>query len=332
MDKQDVYQYSGHKFFSRSFTTVFSGSNFWYFLLACVIALIPIIGPFWTLGYFVRRGQKIAWGIRRESTSEDLSFTPCLKTGLMTFVLYFFTSIFLVLLGYLFRINNFTWTIWSIIGPIVGIVFVSIADIYALHYAIYNNVNAILSKRPFTEIKQEGNSFTNMNIAVFFISLIFSALNAYIFSFLLIKLGFDTVYFLDVLQNQDQLTALAKYIVVNFDTFMVFFFFLMCSGLAVTALHINAVGLWLMGTNVAEWKAYNDPELPRQLEEGERPHLNTSKEEVIVEGEMKDNDITSSEDEVVDTIESPGAEIQVIQKENPVEETIKDSDDTSEVK
>ncbi len=327
MEKQDVYQYSGHKFFSRSFTTVFSGSNFWYFLLACLIALIPIIGPLWTLGYFVRRGQKIAWGIRRDSSAEDLEFLPCLKIGFATCLLYLLTFLILGIFGRIFNDNSVLQVIWSIIGPIVGIVFISIADVYALHYAIYNDVNAIFTKRPFTEIKQEGNSFTNMNIAVFFISIIFGILNVFILATMVLKLGFDTVYFFDMWQNTEQIQALAKYILANFATFFIFILFLMTSSFAVTALHINATGLWLMGTNVAEWKSYNDPTLPRQLEEGERPKLKVAKEVVMAEGEMKDGDITSSKEEVIDTIESPGAEETIVKDENPLDDDTENHND-----
>ncbi len=331
MDKQDVYQYSGHKFFSRAFTTVFSGSNFWYFLLACLIALIPIIGPFWAFGYFIRRAQKIAWGINRESTSEDFDFVPCIKIGFATSLLYLVVFFLIKLLGDAFNGNGASF-FWVIIEFLIQVVLLSIADIFALHYAIYNNVSAIFTSRPFKEIKQGKDSFINMNIAVIFIVIIFAFVNAFIFLSVIAKVGIDTLYFTRIVSDPNTTLATAQYILANIGTFFFFILALIASTLAVKALHINAVGLWLMGSNVSEWNAYNDSSLPRPLNEGERPHLTVTEEEVMAEGKMEDGDITSAKEEVIETIHAPGAEEVIEETKNPLDDIKENSEDKSDDK
>ena len=325
MDKQDVYHYSGHKFFSRAFTSVFSGSNFWYFLLACLITLIPVIGPLWATGYFVRRAQKVSWGIKSQATSEDFDFVPCLKIGFAAFLLYLTVFIIMRILGNIFSPNGDS-VIWAIVAFILQVVLLSIADIYALHYAIYNNVSAIFTKRPFAEIKQDKDSFTNMNIAVIFIVIIFAFVDALIFFSFVAKIGFDATYLANVTTNPDVAFSTVQYILANVGTFFFFILAIVASTLAVKALQINAVGLWLMGSNVSEWKSYDDPTLPRQLDEGESPRLNVTEEVVMAEGEMKDGDITSAKEEVVDTVKAPGAEEVVEEIKKPLEEDKSDSD------
>ncbi len=326
MEHNGVYQYSSQGFFSRSFTTAFSGKNLWFFLLACAILLIPIIGPLWSLGYFIRRGQKIAWGIKAEPTSEDLQFVPCIKVGFATFLIYLVAGIILVILSKIFYNIPVISTIWTFLRPLVAIVLLTVCNVFALHYAIYDDISAIFTKRPFTEIKEMKSSFITMNIAVFFIELIFGVLNIILLASAFTKFGFDTLTLLDTSSIESRIPSIIYYIIANLGTLFILLLAVMTSSLAIRVCSINATSLWLMGSNVAEWGSYDDENLPRLLNDGESPRLNVVREEVVEKGEMDDDTISSVKEEKIETIESPGAEIVVEEKKDSPNEDSEQSD------
>ncbi len=277
MEQQNFYQYNSKGYFSRSFSTVFSGKNFSYFLLACLIFLIPVIGPLWTIGYFMRRAEKIAWGIKCDPSREDLDFVPCIKIGFATSLMYLAAGLLMYLLGKIFSGSNLLNAIWNIVAPLLGVFLFSTVNVYALQYVIYNDVNAIFTKRPLELIKEGSDSFISMNIAIFFIELIFGVLNFILMITVFAKVGLDTLLLLDTTSIESRAMPYIQYIFANLGTIVIFILFLMTSAIAVKSLHINAVGLWLMGSDVPAWRNYRDPFVPRRLADGQVP--NTEKYE-----------------------------------------------------
>ncbi len=312
MEHKDLYQYSGKGFFSRSFKTLFSGKNFKFFLLAYLIAFIPIVGAFWSLGYFYRRAQKIAWGINDEPTKADFAFGPCMKYGFAGGVIVAVFTVITIVINYIGGSIPLISYLWVFINPILYIIAIALANIYTLHFVIYNEIGAIFSLKPFKQVKDRSDSFISMNLAVFFFQVLLGVIGFFFVVIGFASVGLSTIALIGTTGVESRTSGLIYYIISNFGFLLVLSMLFGFLVLLEKVLEINASALWLLGTNVSHWTPYNDPSLVPGLNEGEYPQLediqtteqndtaqvddSTEKEDKVLE-EPKEQDSDTVEDE-----------------------------------
>ncbi len=321
MDYSNTYTYRDSGFFSRTFVSVFSGKNFSFFLLAFLITFIPVVGPLWAAGYFVKRAQRIAWGINDIPTKNDLDFTSCIKAGAVYALCYIVCALVLVVFNRLFA-GFMGGTLATFIGLFVAVIINSLTDLYILHYAIYDDFGALFTVKPFMQVKERINSFLRMNLAVLAIQWIFSIINIVLLASLFVKFGFDSLALLNTASIESRAEGLIFYIISNIGFFALFLLIFSLTFALFRVLQLNATAFWLMGSNVVEWPHFNDPAMTVCLDDGEMAHVYNPVEpsEEVVEPQSSE-DVVEVAEEVKESSLEPQSSEECASEESTSEET-----------
>ena len=272
---QTGYTYEDDMYLSRAMSSIGKQKEGWKLVLLCaLIAMIPIIGPIWSLGFIYKWAKNIAWGLNEPLSTDDLEIGSCLSLGLKVFVVGFVWGLiafaFFYITAPLCEIQVLG-PIFSLIGWALSILIGFAISVGSLRAVIYDDIAAGLQFAKVWEMMTRNpGRLVRPILADVAVSIILSLIALVVIVLGISFVGFGFVglgYCLHLLDSSSNL-ALIEYAIRYLP---IVFLIVKALGLLRSLFTTLIYAMWMIQFDLPRWGGKEDP-IPDSLESGQAPH------------------------------------------------------------
>ena len=269
---QTGYIYEDGKYFSRAMSSIGKQKEGWKLVLLCaLIALIPIIGPIWSLGFIYKWAKNIAWGLNEPLSTSDLEIGSCLSLGFKVFVV----GLVWGLIAFVFFYITAPLSNIKVLGPLFSLIrwvlyiFLGFAvTVGSLRAVIYDDISAGLQfSKVWEMMTRNANRLIHPILADFGISIVLGLISLIVIIIAIGSAGFS--FYVDLLDGSFS-PALIRSLIASLPlVFLILKVIAIVRSLTTSLIY----AMWMIQFDLPLWGGKEDP-IPASLEPGQAPHYN----------------------------------------------------------